>query len=102
MRRGPSSSRLIQVKRDSTTRADHPISGGMFWLTFETSGDIQVHIVEANHLMLARIKAGMVGQKGVFQEGHQLDAKTARKIPEKMVGRSLSQKEATALLKRIA
>ncbi len=73
----------------------------MFWLTFETSGDIQVHIVQANHLMLARIKAGMVGQKGEFQEGHQLDAKTAKRIPAKMIGRTLTHKEAFALLKRI-
>jgi hypothetical protein len=52
--------------------------------------------------MMARMKAGMAGQQGAFQEGHQLDAKTAKKIPVKMVGRSLSQKEAAALLKRIA
>jgi hypothetical protein len=52
----------------------------MYWLTFDTSGDIQVHIAQANHLMLARIKAGMAGQKGEFQEGHRLDAKdSARK-----------------------
>jgi hypothetical protein len=40
------------------------------------------------------VKAAMLGQKGEFQEGHQLDAKTARKIPKKMIGRSLSQREA--------
>jgi hypothetical protein len=87
---------------DSRTALQRPISGAMYWLTFETSGDVQVRIVQANHLLLARMKAGMAGQKGAFQEGHQLDAKTAGKIPEKMVGRSLSQKEATALLKQIA
>jgi hypothetical protein len=54
----------------------------MYWLTFETSGDIQAHIVPASHLMMARIKAGMAGQKGEFQEGHQLDANTAKKIPQ--------------------
>jgi hypothetical protein len=74
----------------------------MYWLTFETSGDIQVHIVQANHLLLARMKAGMVGQKGVFQEGQQLDARTAKKVPAKMIGRTLTHKEAFALLKRIA
>jgi hypothetical protein len=74
----------------------------MYWLTFETSGDIQVHIVQANHLLLARMKVGMAGQKGAFQEGHQLDAKTAKKVPAKMIGRTLTHKEAFALLKRIA
>jgi hypothetical protein len=74
----------------------------MFWLTFETSGDIQVHIVRANHLALARIKAGMAGQKGEFQEGHQLDTKTAKKIPANMIARTLTHKEAFALLKRIS
>ena len=57
-------------------------------------------IVEAAHLMMARMKAGMAGQQGAFQEGHKLDAKTARKIPAKMIGRTLSQ--AVALLKRIS
>ena len=66
----------------------------MFWLTFDTSGDLQVQIVQANHLMLGRIKVGMAGQKGEFQEGHQLDAKTVKKIPAKMIGRTLTYKEA--------
>jgi hypothetical protein len=74
----------------------------MFWLTFETSGDIQVHIVQANHLALARIEAGIAGQKGEFQEGHQLGAKVVKRIPAKMIGRTLSHKEAFALLKRIS
>jgi hypothetical protein len=74
----------------------------MFWLTFETSRGIEVYIVEARHLMMARVKAGMAGQKGQFQEGHKIDAKMAKKIPAKMIGRTLSHKEAFALLKRIS
>jgi hypothetical protein len=66
----------------------------MFWLTFETAGAIEVLIIEANHLALARIKAGMAGQKGHFMEGHQLDAKTAKKVPAKMIGRTLTQTQA--------
>jgi hypothetical protein len=73
----------------------------MYWLTFETSRGIEVYIVKARHLMMARMRAGMAGQQGQFQEGHQLDRKTASKIPATLVGRSLSQKEATALLRRI-
>jgi hypothetical protein len=75
----------------------------MFWLAFKNSrGAVEVFIVQAHHLMMARMRAGMAGQQGTLQEGHELDRKTARKIPAKMVGRSLSQKEAMALLKRIA
>jgi hypothetical protein len=33
-------------------------------------------------------------------EGHQIDSKTAKKIPAKMVGRTLSREEAERLLKR--
>ena len=44
----------------------------------------------------------MAGQTGEFQEGHQLDVNTAKKIPAKMIGRTLSHKEAFDLLKRIA
>jgi hypothetical protein len=51
----------------------------MYWLT-ETSGSLQVLIVQANHLILARLKASMAGQKGRFQEGHQLDIRTAKKL----------------------
>ena len=74
----------------------------MFWLTFETSRGIQVYIVEARHLMMARMKASMAGQHGDFQEGHKLDAKTVKKIPAKMIGRTLTHKEAFALLKKIS
>jgi hypothetical protein len=41
---------------------------------------------------MARVKAGMARQKGAFQEGHALDAKTATKILAKMVGRTLRRK----------
>ena len=42
------------------------------------------------------------GFKGTFVEAHALDAATARKVPRKMIGRSLSADEAAALLDRIA
>ena len=64
----------------------------MFWLTYKTSRGTEVFIVEAGFLMMARVKAGMVEQEGEFQEGHQLDARTAKKIPAKMIGRRLSIK----------
>jgi hypothetical protein len=36
-----------------------------------------------------RFSAGLTGQTGDFQEGHELDAKTAKKIPAKMIGYSV-------------
>jgi hypothetical protein len=60
----------------------------LFWLTFDTPRGTEVYIVEAGHLMMARMKAGLAGQTGTFQEGHPLDAKTAKKIPNKMIGGS--------------
>ena len=74
----------------------------MFWLTYETARGTEVFIADAGFLILAKVKAGMAGQTGEFQEGHQLDINTARKIPAKMLGRTLSHKEAFDLLKRIA
>jgi hypothetical protein len=65
----------------------------VFWLTPRGT---EVFIVEADFLMMAKVKAGIAGQKGEFQEGHQLDAKTAKKIPVKMIGWTLSHKEAFA------
>jgi hypothetical protein len=73
----------------------------MFWLTYYTPRGIEVFIAEAGFLMMAKVKAGMAGQTGEFQEGHKIDAKTAKKIPAKMIGRTLSHKEAFALLKKI-
>lgn len=70
----------------------------LFWLTFNTARGTEVFIIESAHVMMARIKASMAGQKGDFLECHQLDAKTAKKIPKKMIGRSLSRNE--GLLKK--
>ena len=53
-------------------------------------------------MMMARVKAGMAGQQSEPLECHELDAKTAKKIPAKTIGRTLTHKEAFALLKRIA
>lgn len=35
---------------------------------------------------------------GIFTEGHQLDAKLLKRVPKKMIGRRLTQDEATKLL----
>jgi hypothetical protein len=71
----------------------------MYWLTFD-NGALQVMIIQAGHLAEARLKAGMLGQKGTFKEGHLLDDETAKRIPRNMISRTLSRNEANALLKK--
>jgi hypothetical protein len=43
----------------------------------------------------------MAGQKGEFQEGHQMGARTSKRIPATMTGRTLTHKEAFALLTQV-
>jgi hypothetical protein len=73
----------------------------LFWLVFKTGGDITVFIQPAGDLGVARLRAALAGMEGEFQEGHALDAKMTKKVPKKMIGRALSRKEATALLKKL-
>ena len=54
-------------------------------------------------MITARIKASIAGfDEGTFVEAHALDAKTARKVPKKMIGRVLSPREVRALLDRMS
>ena len=41
------------------------------------------------------------GSRGKFVEEHALDAKTAKKIPKRMIGRALTADEANAVLDRL-
>jgi hypothetical protein len=56
---------------------------------------------EGRALITARIKASIAGFDGDFVEAHALDARTARKIPKKMIGRSPPLREANSLLDRL-
>ena len=73
----------------------------VFWLVFKKGGDITVFIQSAGALGMARLRAAIAGVEGEFQKGHELDGKTARKIPNAMIGTPLTRKHATALLKRL-
>ena len=55
----------------------------------------------AGALIVARLKASIAGFDGEFIEAHMLDAKSAKKIPKRMIGRALSLREANALLDRL-
>ena len=64
--------------------------------------DISVFIQPAGHIIEARMRAMIANVPGEFQEGYELDDKTAKKVPKRMIGRVLSRKEATALLKKLS
>jgi hypothetical protein len=45
------------------------------------------------------MRAALAGlDNGTFTEGHELDGKTAKRVPKAMMGRRLSQEEAKRLL----
>jgi hypothetical protein len=73
----------------------------LWWLVSKINGKRTVYIQEAGSLIHARLVASMAGFDGEFVEAHQLDAKSAKKVPKGSVGRSLSLKEAGELLKRL-
>ena len=74
----------------------------LFWLTHKTKRGTEVIIIEAAHLMMARVKAGMAGQTGEFESEIQFDNETAKKIPREWIGKTLSQASAQRPLKNIA
>ena len=74
----------------------------LFWIVHEIDGKRRIFIQEAGALITARIKASITGFDGEFVEAHTLDAKTARKVPKKMIGRALSPREVSALLDRMS
>jgi hypothetical protein len=73
----------------------------LFWLTFKTPRGARVYIADSSHLMMPRIKASMASQRGEFESGIKLDAKTACKIPAKLINRALTRVEDERLLKRL-
>jgi hypothetical protein len=52
-------------------------------------------------LVFARMRAALAGQEGAFVEGHQLNAKTIKKMSKKIIKRTLKRKEAARLLKQL-
>jgi hypothetical protein len=84
-------------------RAPNAYIAGVFWLVFSTPRGPCVILQPASHLIHARLAAGVTHQLDptTFSEGHQLDAKTIRKIPKDMIGKCLSSRQAQQLLKRL-
>jgi hypothetical protein len=75
----------------------------VFWLVYQTSSGPCVILQPASSLIHARLVAGMKGMPhSEFSEGHALDPKLIKKIPTKLIGRCLSQRQATQLLKLLS
>jgi hypothetical protein len=62
-----------------------------------------VVLADAPSLVHARMVIALAGldTDAEFREGHELDDKTARKVPKKLIGIRLSPKEAEQLLRRL-
>jgi hypothetical protein len=75
----------------------------VFWLTYQTATGVCVALQPGFSLIHARMAAAVNElEPGEFIEGHQLDAKTIKKIPKNMIGTCLSSKRAEQLLKKLA
>jgi hypothetical protein len=71
----------------------------LYWLCYQHNNQISVVIEPAPSLVHARQRASLDGlNEGTFTEGHELDRRTEKQVPKAMIGRRLSQKEATRLL----
>jgi hypothetical protein len=80
--------------RVSISRSDCYIEAvSLFWLNYRHPDGraAGVAAVEAHSLIAARMKAAVAGlDKGLnFTDGHELDAASARQIPDDMIGRLL-------------
>ena len=71
----------------------------LYWLCYRHNNQIAVVIEPAASLVHARMLAALGGLgRGTFTEGHELDLKTEKRVPNAMIGRRLSQEEAKRLL----
>ena len=74
----------------------------LYWVA-KTRDDGSTHyfLQEATTQLYASLRSALAGHDGKPTDVIQLDAKTARKVPKKMIGRVLTQDEAEALLARM-
>jgi hypothetical protein len=59
----------------------------LFWLVFKQSNDVSVMIQPATHIIPARLRAKLAGIERDFQEGHELDDRTAKMAPKTQIGK---------------
>jgi hypothetical protein len=73
----------------------------LWWLAFNTPKGTAVWIQEAHEVSMARLKASMAGAPDDFKEYLELDTKTAKRVPKNLIGKTLSNDQANALLKQL-
>ena len=68
----------------------------LYWIAKTHDGAQRYFLQGASTPLYASLRASLAGQHGKPSDVIELDAKTARKVPKKMIGRVLTQKEAKA------
>jgi hypothetical protein len=62
---------------------------------------LKLFIQPAEIMTYALLKASIAGMEGACTESYELNAKMARKVPKKLIGKPLDHKQANALLKKL-
>lgn len=73
----------------------------VFWVVRNHDGARSVFLQPASAAIYGWVRSAIAGHQGAMAEIHELDAKTARKVPRDMIGRVLSRTETVKLLKTI-
>jgi hypothetical protein len=75
----------------------------MWWLTYRKFTKTQVVILQASSLIHARtiVSKSELDEGMTFQEGHELDAGRAKRVPEEYISKMLGRREAEALLRKM-
>lgn len=90
---------MVRIRRTADTATLQNGGATIFWLVFKKHNKVAVIIQPAGDIIAARMRAMLAGIKGDFQEGHEMDAKMIKKIPNAQIGKVLSRTQANALLK---
>ena len=69
----------------------------LFWIAKTIDGERRYYIQEADWPIFAMLRAAIAGFPGQPEETIELDAKTARKVPKKMIGRIAGGAEGEAI-----
>ena len=66
----------------------------LFWIVHKIDGQHCVRIQDGGALIFAQLNAMIDGFGGSFVEAQRLDLDIARKIPKRMIGRTLTMDDA--------
>ena len=73
----------------------------LFWLVFKKNTDTILVIEPGGTMDFAQLKASIALGDAKYQEGYELTPTMARKVPKKLIGMPLDQKQANALVKKL-